>query len=113
MNPSIRESDYIKTWAAFAVCATIGGFIAGFFCRTRCWRHTQSSRLLARGDEIMGLGSGILCRAAGFLCLLQVLRLADADRAFRQARASTPGKGLTIKGAAESERSGEFDCTHG
>ena len=31
MNPSIRESDYIKTWAAFAVCATIGGFIAGFF----------------------------------------------------------------------------------
>ena len=29
MTPQLKETDYLKTWAIFAVCATIGGFIAG------------------------------------------------------------------------------------
>ena len=29
MPHPLKESDYIKAWALFALCATVGGFIAG------------------------------------------------------------------------------------
>ena len=29
MTPQLKETDYIKTWGLFVICATVGGFIAG------------------------------------------------------------------------------------
>jgi len=28
-SAQLKETDYLKTWALFAVCATVGGFVAG------------------------------------------------------------------------------------
>ena len=29
MTPEIKHTDYLKAWALFALCATVGGFLAG------------------------------------------------------------------------------------
>lgn len=29
MTPQLKETDYIKAWALFTVCATVGGIIVG------------------------------------------------------------------------------------
>ncbi len=29
MTPQLRETDYLKTWALFTICAGVGGLVAG------------------------------------------------------------------------------------
>jgi len=65
MNPTLHEADYIKAWAAFVVCATIGGFVAGFVAGV----------VLAIPLKASGMAQGVAqvwCSIAGFFAGLPV-----------------------------------------
>ena len=65
MDTSLREADYLKAWAAFAACATVGGFVAGLVVG------------VILGFSLRAAGASpetakILCAIAGFIAGLPV-----------------------------------------
>ena len=65
MTPQIKEMDYIKTWALFALCATIGGAIAGAVIG-----GLLGAVLGAAGVPIQTIR--LVCGGAGFLAGLPI-----------------------------------------
>ena len=54
MTPPLKETDYIKAWALFALCATVGGFIAGAWAPTNPGAMATASSAAAIGNEDAG-----------------------------------------------------------
>ena len=61
----MKESDYIKTWALYVVCATVGGFIAGAFAG-----GILGMVLGAAGMPVRTIR--LLCGGAGFIVGLPI-----------------------------------------
>src|SRR5262245_40536585 len=65
MTPQLKETDYVKTWALFTLCATAGGFIAGAVAG-----GILGAALGAAGVPIHIIK--VLCSGAGFLIALPI-----------------------------------------
>ena len=64
-TPQLKETDYLKAWALFTLCATVGGFLAGAVVG-----GILGGVLGAAGVSIQAIK--ILCGAAGFIAALPI-----------------------------------------
>jgi hypothetical protein len=65
MNHSLAEKDYLKAWAAFVLCATLGGFVAGFVVSVILGFALRAANVAAGVSQVW-------CSIAGFVASLPV-----------------------------------------
>lgn len=60
MTPRLKETDYIKTWGLFVICATVGGFIAGAIAGAVVGAALGVAGVPIRAIRLMSGGAGFI-----------------------------------------------------